>query len=466
MRVLMVVYDNDSYIHIFPMGLGALSGILKQEGYEAVVWSQDVHHYKDEELKTYLDNNHFDVVMISVIAGYSQYARLMGLSKAINESKDRPFYMLGGYGPTPEPEFFMGRTGADLICLGEGETTLPEIRATLGNKGSFKDVAGVAYWEDGKVVVNERRAQIEDLDTLPISDYKLFEMEHYRLYRAPNATSSDFCMPLMSGRGCTFRCTFCYRMDTGYRARDPEALMDEIEYLNKEFGITYISFQDDLLMTSVEHTEKVCAAFAKRRKKGLKIKWNCNGRLNYCSLELLQLMKENGCVFINYGIESMDNTVLKFMKKGLRDDQIVKGIEATLEAGISPGLNMLFGNIADTRESLRKSVDFMLKYDDFAQMRTIRPVTPYPGSPLYHRAIEQGLLEGPADFYDNKHLNSDLICVNFTELSDEEYYEALHEANTTLLENYHNGARKRVQKQLDDLYKNRDASFRGFRHVG
>ncbi len=464
MRVLMVVYDNDSYIHIFPMGLGALSGVLKAEGHDVVVWSQDVHHYPDEALKTYLDDHHFDAVMISVIAGYSQYARLMGLSKAINESKNRPFYMIGGYGPTPEPEFFMQRTGADLICLGEGETTIPEIMTTLENKGSFADVLGVAYWEGDKVVVNQRRAQIEDLDALPIADYHKFDMQHYRLYRPPNSATSDFAMPLMSGRGCTFRCTFCYRMDTGYRARDPEALLDEVEYLNKEFGITYISFQDDLLMTSVEHTEQVCEAFAKRRKKGLDVKWNCNGRLNYCTPELLKLMKETGCAFINYGIESMDNTVLKFMKKGLRDEQVIKGIEATLDAGISPGLNMLFGNIGDTRESMKKSVDFLLKYDDFAQLRTIRPVTPYPGSPLYYRAIEQGLLEGPADFYDNKHLNSDLICVNFTELTDEEYYDCLHEANTALLDNYHRGARERVQRQLDDLYRNQDTSFRGFRH--
>jgi len=462
----MVIYDNDSYIHIFPMGLGALSGILDQEGHDVVVWSQDVHHYPDEALKIYLDEHHFDAVMISVIAGYSQYARLMGLSKAINESKNRPFFMLGGYGPTPEPEFFMTRTGADLICLGEGETTLPEIMKTLEDKGSFMNVLGVAYWNGDTVTVNARRGQIEDLDSLPISNYKLFEMQSYRLFRPPNSTTSDFAMPMMSGRGCTFRCTFCYRMDVGYRARDPEALMDEIEYLNKEFGITYISFQDDLLMTSVEHTEQVCEAFAKRRKKGLEIKWNCNGRLNYVSLELLQLMKKNGCVFINYGIESMDNTVLKFMKKGLRDNQIISGIESTLEAGISPGLNMMFGNIGDTSESLKKSVNFLLKYDDFAQMRTIRPVTPYPGSPLYYRAIELGLLEGPEDFYDNKHLNSDLICVNFTDLSDDEFYDGLYEANLALLENYHLGARTRVEKQLYELYKDRDTTFRGFRHSG
>ena len=67
-----------------------------------------------------------------------------------------------------------------------------------------------------------------------------------------------------------------------------------------------------------------------------------------------------------------------------------------------------------------KGVEFLLKYDDGAQMRTIRPVTPYPGSPLYYYAIEKGLIKDCEDFYENKHLNSDLMAVNFTKLNDEE----------------------------------------------
>ena len=182
-------------------------------------------------------------------------------------------------------------------------------------------------------------------------------------------------------------------------------------------------------MSSVAHTEEVCREFLKRN---LPIKWNCNGRLNYCSEELLQLMKDSGCVFINYGIESMDQKVLNNMKKGLNPEMITRGVEDTLKVGISPGLNFLFGNKGDNRETLKKAVDFLLKYDDFAQKRTIRPVTPYPGSPLYYDAIKLGLLdkENPAeDFYEKKHLNSDLICCNFTDLSDEEFYDALKWAN-------------------------------------
>jgi hypothetical protein len=177
-------------------------------------------------------------------------------------------------------------------------------------------------------------------------------------------------------------------------------------------------------------------------------------------------MKDAGCVFINYGIESMDQKVLNNMKKGLRPEMIVRGIEDTLKVGISPGLNFIFGNKGDNKETIKKSVDFLLKYDDFAQKRTIRPVTPYPGSPLYYDAIEMGLLDknNPAeDFYERKHLNSDLICTNFTELSDEEFYECLRWANTALMKNYYNKQRDNTEDRIKYLYETKDVTFRGFR---
>ncbi|MBT4932953.1 MAG: B12-binding domain-containing radical SAM protein [Rhodospirillaceae bacterium] len=462
MRVLLVVYDNDSYTHLFPMGLGYIAAVLEKDGHDVEVYSQDYHHYPDPHLTRYLDEHSFDVVAVSVIAGYYQYRKLLSISAAINASKQRPVYMLGGYGPTPAPEFFINKTGADIVVMGEGENTAVALMKALENKTPLADVTGIAFKDGSKVTENQRRPLIEDLDSIPWPAYHKFPIEYYRLEKEPRSQATDFGMPMMSARGCTFKCTFCYRMDTGYRARDPINLLDEVEFLHKEYGITYVSFQDDLLMSSVSHTENVCREF---KKRNLPVKWNCNGRLNYCSVELVKMMKDSGCVFINYGIESMDDQVLKNMKKGLRTDMIVKGIEMTLEAGISPGLNMMFGNIGDTRETLKKAVDFLVKYDDFAQMRTIRPVTPYPGSPLYFDAIDKGLIKDIEDFYENKHVNSDLLAANFTEMSDDEVYECLTEANTTLLNNYHDMAKKQALDQVTNLYKDRQVGFRGFRQL-
>ena len=462
MRILLVVYDNDSYIHWFPQGLAYIAAVLLKNGYEVEVYNQDTNHWPDEHLTEYLDKNRFDVVGAGIIAGYYQYRKLLKISEAINKSKQRPLYMLGGHGPSPEPEFFIRKTNADVIVIGEGELTVIELLRALANRNNFAHIKGIAYRTGEGVTVNERRQLIEDVDTIPFPAYELFPIEHYRLLRMPHSTNKDFIMPVLSGRGCTFKCNFCYRMDEGLRPRSNESIIEEIKLLKQNYGVTYIAFSDELLMSSTERTMSLCNDFI---KAGLNVKWDCNGRLNYAKPEVLKLMKQAGCVFINYGIEAMDDQILKNMNKGLTTKQIIKGIEATLEADISPGFNIIFGNIGENNETLNKGVEFLLKYDDGAQMRTIRPVTPYPGSPLYYYAIEKGLLKDCEDFYENKHTNSDLMAVNFTDLSDEEFHRCLLKANTKLLTNYFQKKLSSGIKQAEKLYLQRDAAFRGFRQT-
>ena len=127
---------------------------------------------------------------------------------------------------------------------------------------------------------------------------------------------------------------------------------------------------------------------------------------------------------------------------------------------------MLFSAIlGTTRNTLQKAVDFLLKYDDGAQLRTIRPVTPYPGSPLYYHALENGLLKDCADFYENKHINSDLLAVNFTDMSDKEFHKALYGANRQLIKNYFKNKTKTSLDEAKRLYMELNVNFRGFRQT-
>lgn len=462
MRILLIVYDNASYMHWFPQGLAYIAAVLLKEGYEVVIYNQDKYHYTDEHLTEYLNKNKFDVVGAGVIGGYYQYRKLLRISDAINRVKNRPFYIIGGHGPSPEPEFFLKETQADVALIGEGEATIIELMEAVADHKSFANIKGIAFRDGEKIVVNKRRKLIQDIDTLPLPAYHLFPIEYYRLLREAHASKADFTMPVLSGRGCPFKCTFCYRMDEGIRLRDNESIIDEVKFLKKEYGITYIFFSDELLMTSVERTINLCEDFIKTK---LNIKWNCNGRLNYAKPEVLRLMKQAGCVFIKYGIEAMDDEVLKNMKKTLTTKQIIEGVEATLDAGMSPGLNIIFGNIGDNKDTLEKGVKFLLKYDDGAQLRTIRPVTPYPGSELYYYAIKKGLLKDCEDFYENKHINSDLIAINFIDMSDEEFHRSLLDANTILLKDYYQKKLDSIVGQSKKLYLERDTSFRGYRQT-
>ncbi len=439
MRILLVVYDNDSYIHWPPLGLMYIASILRNDGHEVVVYSKDKYHYPPEHLTKYLDENEFDVVGLGVIAGYWQYAEMLRISKAIRATKRKVHFIIGGHGPSPEPEYFMEKTGADAVVVGEGE------RAVLNavySKGIFNSTL------------------IKDIDSIPYPAWDLFPMDYYALLREPNIKNNERCFPVITSRGCPYKCNFCYRMDEGIRLRSTKSVVDEINLLKKEYGISYIAFMDELFMVGPKRTHELCEAIG-----GLNIRWSCQGRLNFATPDLIRDMKRAGCVFINYGIECLDDECLKTMNKNLTVNQITKGIENSLNAGVSPGFNIIWGNIGESEKTLLAGVRFLLKYDDHSQLRTIRPVTPYPGSPLYYHAIATGKIKDVADFYENKHKNSDLPAVNFMDIPDQTVNSCLLYANKALLENYHNHKLTEQVSQFERLYLQEDVSFRGLRQT-
>ena len=422
-----------------------------------------MHHYPPEHLTRFLDANHFDLIGVGVIAGYYQYQQLKKISAAINKSTKRPFFVLGGHGPSPEPDYFLKLTNADAVVIGEGEESMLDLVNSIVNRTPLHKVKGIAFKDiTGATVTTPSRKLIQDLDSIPFPAYDRFPIEIYRLGQYPGMSATEFSMPVLTGRGCTFKCNFCYRLDKGHRSRSNSSILEEVKLLQDDYGISYIDFSDELLMISKDRTVSLCEDII---KSGLKFRWTCNGRLNYATDEVINVMKKAGCNYINYGIESMDDDVLKRMKKGLRVKMVHRGIEATLKAGIHPGFNIIFGHKGDNKNTLDKAVDFLLQYNDHSELRTIRPVTPYPGAPLYYDAINEGMLRDCEDFYEYKHTNSDLLAVNFTELSDEEFYRELADANKKLVTSYYADQLEKTIKQIDELYIHKDAGFRGFRPV-
>lgn len=284
MKILMVAYDNDSYITWFPQGLAYLASAARNAGHEIEVYQQDIFHWPDSHLTEYLDQHDFDVVEVSVIGGYYQYRKLMALSEAINASKKRGRlkYTIGGHGPAADPEYFLRKTGADVVGIGEGEITFVELMEAFEGKRSLESVDGIAYIDsEGKYVRTKERALIQNIDEISWPAYDLFDMTYYTLIRMPNINANERAIPMLSGRGCIFRCNFCYRLDKGFRPRSAKSIIEEIEFLKKEYNVKYISFSDELLMSSRERTLELCQAFIDAK---INVKWDCNGRLNFADM--------------------------------------------------------------------------------------------------------------------------------------------------------------------------------------
>ncbi len=461
MKILFIIYDNQSARNMLPAGTAYVASYLKDHGFDDITYyNQDVFHYDEEHLTEYLSKNKFDIVGIGFVAGYYQHNKIIKLCKAIDQSKNRPFVVLGGHGPTPIPEFYIRVTNADAVVMGEGELPFLNLVKALSIKASLSSVKGIAYREDNKILVNEREKPIKDLDSIPFPYYEPLPMEYYVNGTFYNMYPTDRKIFMVSSRGCNYACNFCQRLEKGIRFRSTENIIEEIKKYKKDYLVSYVIFLDELFMFSEERVTELAEAFIRNE---LNIRYFCTGRLNTVNKNMLRLLKRSGCAYIDYGIEQFDNDSLIGMQKKLTEEEIIRGIELTQAEGFPIIFDIIFGNVKDTKESLRKTLDFFKKYNDYGQYRTIRPVTPYPGSKLYDLAIEKGLLKGPDDFYD-KHINLEIPTVNFTTIPDEEYLQLLFEANKEITNDYYEHLKRSGIKAFEKVYFEKDFGFRGVRH--
>jgi anaerobic magnesium-protoporphyrin IX monomethyl ester cyclase len=461
MKILFIVYDNESAVNILPVGTCYVTSYLKANGYDDITYySQDIYHYSEEHLTRYLSENHFDIAAIGFVAGYYQHRKVLNICEAINKAGHRPFIVLGGHGPTPEPAFYLKATGADAVVMGEGELPFLNLVRALDSMTPLADVLGIAYREGQDAIVNKREKPVADLDSIPFPLYEPLPMEYYMSKKLYGMTPTDRAIFMVGSRGCNYTCNFCQRLEKGIRFRSPGNLVEEIKKYIRDYQITYVVFFDELFMFNEKRVVELTEAFIKAE---LNIKYFCTGRLNSVNDNMLDMLKRSGCVYIDYGIEQFDNDALASMRKALTEEEIIRGIELTKAKGFPIIFDIIFGNIGDTRKSLRKTLDFFKKYNDYGQFRTIRPVTPYPGTRLYYHAIEKGLLKGPEDFY-AKHVNLELPTVNLTDIPDDEFISLLFEANKEIINDYYEHFRTETIESFRKVYFEKDAGFRGVRH--
>jgi radical SAM superfamily enzyme YgiQ (UPF0313 family) len=467
-RVLFIIHDNYQDDNVFPLGVGYLAAVLRKYGANVSIYCQDVFHYTNDELAEYLKNHEFDLIGLGFMAARFKMT-VKGLCEVINNHKKNAWLVLGGHGPTPIPEYILETTQADVVAMGEAEETIVELlHCKLNHPDKISDVKGVAYRIGKKIVVNERRKPVTKLSSLPFPEWELFPMEHYTTcLKFPGMNEGDKAFPIISVRGCINRCSFCYRLEKGIRNRDLHDIIEEIKILNNSYGINYFYFVDELSIPS----KKRIFEFARLLEKNkLKIMYRMTCRVDIFDEEIAKCLKDSGCMLLNIGFESTDQNVLDMMKKNVTVEQNIRAAEIANKYGIGLYLSLIWGLPGDTEKSLRNNVEFIKKYNTYDQIRTIRCVTPYPGSPLYYEAIRKGLLTGPKDFFE-KFKNADLYMVNFMNIPEKDIYQMLFEVNRDLILDHYkhtNGdmeAANRLIKQFYSLYFKEDLNFRGPRFM-
>jgi radical SAM superfamily enzyme YgiQ (UPF0313 family) len=212
-------------------------------------------------------------------------------------------------------------------------------------------------------------------------------------------------LPVMGVRGCPFGCNFCSRpYGRKVRKRTPARIVDEIARDVEGFGVRKVHFFDETFSVDGRHTEELCRDMVAR---GLQVEWTCTVHANTVDLDLTLLMRQAGCTYVGFGIESGDPEILKAMGKGVDRARIERARRLLKQAGITTMGFFIFGHPNETRASIWRTIRFAVRLN--TDVAAIGILVPYPGTDTWELAIrgEGGYRKLSPDWRDyNKQLGN------------------------------------------------------------
>jgi radical SAM superfamily enzyme YgiQ (UPF0313 family) len=256
--------------------------------------------------------------------------------------------ILGGPQTTFMPdEALLQMQEVDILCRGEGETVMLALARALEGEAPLRTVPGISFVDHDQVITTAPEPMVEDLDNYP-SPY---------LEDIVDASNKPRVI-LLSSRGCTSPCTFCYTTKaSGRRVRfhSLERVIAEIQHLQTK-GITDFWFADPNFAYS---RDRLTELLERLIAEAPNIQFWCQTRYNLITPELLQLLKKAGARTIAFGLESVDRDVLHTIKKGLQPDRLSEVIAMVQAVGIEVELFTLFGLPGETKAQAVATLDYV-----------------------------------------------------------------------------------------------------------
>ena len=304
----------------------------------------------------------------------------------------------------------------DFVCRNEYEFTIQE----LANGNDWSTIKGLSYRaKDGTIIHNEEREILMDMDKLPsvLPLYKQLKIEKY--------FGGYLKHPYMSwytGRGCKSRCTFCLWPQTigghKYRYRSIPKVIEEVQYLQKEFPqVKEIFFDDDTLTDDHARVE----ALAKELGK-LGVVWSCNAKANV-PRKTLEVMKANGLRLLLVGYESGNQKILHNIKKGLLVEVAKRFSRDCRELGIVVHGTFILGLPGETRETIQETLEFAKEVNPHTIQVSL--AAPYPGTFLYKQAKENGWFAEDTDLLTED--GTQIAPLNYPHLGHTEIFESVED---------------------------------------
>ncbi len=428
MKVLLVNPQTPNMIsnkeYYIPPNMLYLAGALKNAGISVKILDLNILKPWNEKsrkglelcerviFETIID---FSPSLIGIGCLFSgHFPLVLNYTKKIKEQFTTTPIVIGGIHPTIfHAEILVNCPSVDYVVLGEGEDTIVKIASILKKKNvdtndaiDLNSIDGVAYRRNGKTTVNPKKSFIDSLDDAPFPAYDLINIKDYYYdtsgWHNPRNLSINTSIPILTSRGCPMLCNFCSMynvMGHRWRARSPEKVVDEIEYLYNKYNHRHFSFMDDNLTLKKSHVLGICNQIVKRK---LNIQFETPNGIATATLdkEVMNALVEAGLVRLSLAIESGSDFIRnKIMRKKLSTEKIIEIVKLTKQyKHLYVRAFFLIGMPEDTRETLEETYKMIEEID--VDQPCVTNLMPFPGTQVFDQALKDKL------FIDNLDINN------------------------------------------------------------
>lgn len=427
MKVLLVRHpevhvENDGHVSGIPLGLLYIASALENAGHEVQVYDAVVQANTDDskeqgpegmyhlgatwdEIRSVVACASADVVGIS-----SQYTNqtpsAMKTAAVVREASKSATIIVGGASVSIMPAAFLDECEAvDYAVIGEGEETLVELLACLGSDDDKRSISGIAYRDEAKTIITDKRIAIEDLDALPLPAYHLVDMERYFSFNAAGKDGrntyaypgSERSISMITSRGCPFSCTFCsihLSMGKQFRAHSVSNVLSHLEHVKKNYGVNHVHFEDDNLSFDMGRFDSLLDGML---ANDYSITWDTpNGvRADYLDEAVLTKCRDSGCTYLRLGVESGNEEVGRLIvRKALDLTKVVEISKLCRKIGIDLEAFYIIGFPGETVAQMKDTIDFAVSMERKYGLLPFDMFTAIPlvGTELYRISKERGYL--------------------------------------------------------------------------
>ena len=267
----------------------------------------------------------------------------------------------------------------DFLIRGEGEFTIVDLANALEKQKNLKNIKGLSYRKNKRIIHNLDRPPIEDLDSVPIPSRELIDDKLYYSRMSKNKKVDI----LITTRGCPYRCTFCSKLNDkfrGYRERSISNIINEMKLI-EEKKTKGIEIYDEMFTLK---RKRVLDLMAEMRKEKFDFEFRVRTRVTHVDGELLHELKKTGCSVISYGVESGNQKILDNIKKDITLPLVESVFKKTEQKDINILGFFMVGNRGETPETIRDTINFAKKVNPLYAIFNV--VQPFPGSIDYEEA--------------------------------------------------------------------------------